>query len=480
MLVSLMANTNILYGPPGTGKTTYLLSKVEEALNNGTKSRSIGYISYTKSAVQESIQRATEKFALHTNDFPYFQTLHAFCKQQANISANNIVQLSHKRTLCELLGLTFAGSSYESDYFGMAVGDKLFQLEEVARIRQEPIGAAWMTSEDTEVDIWELERFSKAYSKFKSKELLYDFTDILVEFIKNGRCPSLDVLFIDEAQDLSKLQWDCVRKITDHCKEVYIAGDDDQAIYGWNGADVDTFINLQGNKRVLEQSYRLPSTVHSFASNICGRINTRVHKVFLPKKSDGKVEFLNSLYDVDMSTDNWLLLSRNSCFLIEYEEYCKFNGFSYQVKGNRSPANSHNFMAIRIYESLRRGKVVYEDLTKKQLTILNKNLTEKTFTKPWYEALLNMHETEIAYFRTALSKGEKFTEKPRIQINTIHGAKGQEATNVIMMLDMTKASYEHFLLIPNDEHRVFYVGATRAKENLYILNPSTQMSYTIN
>ena len=51
---------------------------------------------------------------------------------------------------------------------------------------------------------------------------------------------------VDEAQDLTPLQWDMVVKIASAVDRVYIAGDDDQAIYEWNGADVNLFQTFPG------------------------------------------------------------------------------------------------------------------------------------------------------------------------------------------------------------------------------------------
>ena len=51
-------------------------------------------------------------------------------------------------------------------------------------------------------------------------------------------CPKYDVVFIDEAQDLSPIQWKMVDILRKNSKYVILAGDDDQAIYGWAGADV--------------------------------------------------------------------------------------------------------------------------------------------------------------------------------------------------------------------------------------------------
>ena len=53
--------------------------------------------------------------------------------------------------------------------------------------------------------------------------------------------------------DLSLIQWDIVKKLEQSSKNSRIAGDDDQAIYKWNGADPETFINLEGERIILKQ-----------------------------------------------------------------------------------------------------------------------------------------------------------------------------------------------------------------------------------
>ena len=41
------------------------------------------------------------------------------------------------------------------------------------------------------------------------------------------------------------------------------------------------------------------------------------------------------------------------------------------------------------------------------------------------------------YLRKMRKNGEKLNEKPRIELSTIHAAKGGEATNVVLMTDLT-------------------------------------------
>ena len=75
-------------------------------------------------------------------------------------------------------------------------------------------------------------------------------------------CPSFKLSMLDEAQDLSPLQWDIAHAIDAKSERMYCAGDDDQAIYKWSEADVEHFINLPGGSEVLEQSFRIPRLVH--------------------------------------------------------------------------------------------------------------------------------------------------------------------------------------------------------------------------
>ena len=64
-------------------------------------------------------------------------------------------------------------------------------------------------------------------------------------------CPKYDVVFVDEAQDLSPIQWKMVDILRENSKYVILAGDDDQAIYGWAGADVLKFIATQAKKTLF-------------------------------------------------------------------------------------------------------------------------------------------------------------------------------------------------------------------------------------
>lgn len=86
----------------------------------------------------------------------------------------------------------------------------------------------------------------------------------------------------------------------------------------------------------------------------------------------------------------------------------------------------------------------------------------------WHEAMDKIPQGDRAYITALLRRGEKFNAHPRIKLSTIHGTKGGEAENVILLTDLTAAAMDQ----PGDDlHRLFYVGITRTLQNLYILEP---------
>jgi superfamily I DNA/RNA helicase len=95
----------------------------------------------------------------------------------------------------------------------------------------------------------------------------------------------------------------------------------------------------------------------------------------------------------------------------------------------------------------------------------------------WYDVLDNIDAYEIVYLRRLKDLGEDFSKEPRIRVSTIHQAKGGECDNVVVLLDLGKLVYKSYTKDPDDEHRVFYVAVTRAKQNLYIVEAQKQEGY---
>ena len=129
----------------------------------------------------------------------------------------------------------------------VASSDPILGLINLARLRKVDLRDQYNESQ-LEQD-WNTVNFvDKCLREYKESMGLFYFTDMLQHFAEGGEtfCPKFDLCFLDEAQDLSPLQWDIAHLLDKQSTKMYCAGDDDQAIYRWAGADVDHFINLPG------------------------------------------------------------------------------------------------------------------------------------------------------------------------------------------------------------------------------------------
>ena len=91
--------------------------------------------------------------------------------------------------------------------------------------------------------------------------------------------------------------------------------------------------------------------------------------------------------------------------------------------------------------------------------------------KVWYESFEGLDTLTENYIRNMRANGEMINKNPRIIMSTIHGAKGGEADKVLLLQDLTNAALETFSHDPDELHRLFYTGATRAKKELHIVDP---------
>ena len=185
------------------------------------------------------------------------------------------------------------------------------RIIQLAKLRNITISQQYDLQEHTQdVEFNKLRIIANELDSYKKQYGLIDFNDMILNFIKSDASPKFDVVFIDEAQDLSSLQWSIAKSIWDKTEDNYIAGDDDQAIFRWAGADVDSFITQTGKLLPLIQSRRIPKKVHDIAIKIIERVSNRIPKNWLPRTVEGSLTIHNAFEDVDMSSGEWMVLAR--------------------------------------------------------------------------------------------------------------------------------------------------------------------------
>lgn len=58
------------------------------------------------------------------------------------------------------------------------------------------------------VDLGFVEQLNEDLKNFKDGTGMVEYSDMISQFVDKRKCPAIDVVFLDEAQDLSPLQWD--------------------------------------------------------------------------------------------------------------------------------------------------------------------------------------------------------------------------------------------------------------------------------
>jgi DNA helicase-2/ATP-dependent DNA helicase PcrA len=500
-------------GPPGTGKTTWLLNKIDELLTAGVQPEDIVFTTFTKAGVQEALNRACDRFKFPPSRFHGFRTLHSLCYQNSP-DKGSVMLPSDWVALARTLGISFSVrfSSEEFIPVGQTRGDFLLALHSLGRVRgifdlrHQFEQRHLIHAGHKDVSFAEFEHFVMSIQAYKTDHGKIDFTDMLEDYLQHG--PDLHVPFVivDEAQDLSPLQWKVVGKITRQARAVYIAGDDDQCIHEWNGADPMPFIRLECAKSIiLPKSFRVPGLVHDLGQRIIWRVKDRLEKQYDPRAEPGTITRLKDPFPLDMRQGTWLMLARNNAYLGNYAEMCRSKGllFTSTFGAGIQPGMK---VAIDTWKALQQGRAVlksevdslynwmsardriawgskgrlkelpnkpqnYETLKNEAGLLCPKNLA-------WPEALDRIPPDIRAYLKL-VDKREGLDSRPRIHITTIHGAKGGEADNVIVMPDMTNRTHESFMLKADPEHRVFYVAVTRARSNLYLLQPHDIKAYPL-
>lgn len=464
----------VLYGPPGTGKTRRLLNMVGEHL--AEHPGRVLFCSHTRAAAQEALSRWPQENMERID----IQTLHSVCFRALKMSKAQTVDDSKLRTFGEEFGIDMEPEGLGKEFIDVLALGRARCINTMDAYEQ-----SWKPGTPSHFDA-----FVTSYNNWKDEFGYLDFNDMLSVGTKTLTAKDINysLIAIDEAQDLSTLHWMTIYRFMELCPKarVIVAGDDDQTLYTFAGADPHGMTifgeRARADAQVLSQSYRITQQVYDLAQAIIARVSRRVAKSYEPrtgldgKPAQGKVEIWPHMdhLKVDPNRDS-LLLYADRFVRGEVEPILQENAWRYTaLNGWQAPLDTKAGEALIAIAQWDNRTILEDDALRNVIRAgLSRHANEiwdrispaevlQRIRRGDY-SVLSMRISHVDYFREVQLNGPVM-----LRITTMHGAKGLQADDVHLILSLSPRAWAEAEVDADHLHRLLYTAVTRAKDNLYI------------
>ena len=287
---------------PGSGKTFVITQRIKHLITqNRISPERILVITFTKAAALEMQQRFRK--IMDENFYPVvFGTFHSIffhiLRQIYSFNASSIVKESEKyRILAEILKKipnNLMNQIYVKDEDGSTVVDTEYMskvLSEISRMKNLGENLSSCESEVCSKEIflqiyreYQLEMRRRKKVDFDDmlllcREVLLEREDILKQWQKR-----FEYILIDEFQDINPLQYEVIQMLARPQDNLFIVGDDDQAIYGFRGSKPELMFQFQKDYPNAEQillnvNYRSKQGIVEQAGKLIKRNQSRFDKL---------------------------------------------------------------------------------------------------------------------------------------------------------------------------------------------------------
>lgn len=254
----------------GSGKSRTLAYKIAYLISKGEKPESIIAFTFTEKAAESIKRRVAEalcRFGLSENivGAMFIGTLDAFCQKllgDINAKYRQFEILDQNRLVLYVMSRQYK--------LGLENGKGYFK-----RIKQ--FTEAWQTMHNENINLDDIEKYDKELfehlsrlSDLMSADGYMDFSFAIylavqelkrIDKKEGSYIEKFKYLFVDEYQDINPIQEEFIKTLSEFLDMLFVVGDDDQAIYGWRGANVQNILTFESrykdvSKHILQVNFR--------------------------------------------------------------------------------------------------------------------------------------------------------------------------------------------------------------------------------
>lgn len=450
----------------GSGKTTTLVKSVSFIKPD----KDCIFLAFNKLIANELKDRIKRK---NTE----ISTMHSFCWRNLMKSKKGKLELKSNKAYKSIEYNLKRMKDVESKKFGYYTfcAIKLLDLARQHLVEDPEDIKTLALKYDLDIDDKIVELTIRSLNTMNRSDKVFDFTDMIYRVILDEvRLPKYDVVFVDEAQDLSKSQQEIVRRIIKRNGRMIAFGDPRQAIYGFAGADSNSYNNL---KSIRKNTVELPLSINYRCAKSIVKEAQTVNPQIQP--FDGNKEGLVLRESVDNIKINDWVLCRNLKPLIILNLYLIKTGRRSYVRGSDLGSSLEkyikSFKCMTTKGLLKKIDSDIDQVVRKMLKkgIKNPSKTEKVFQMNQRKDIIRVLADESNNVTIILSNLKKvFTQqKNSVVLSTIHKSKGLENPNVFILCpELIPSQYAEQPWQLEQEDNLLYVAITRAKDKLSYIN----------
>lgn len=340
---------------PGSGKTTMLLSRTRRMINEGKDPRRILTITFSKASTRDLNLRYRTLFG--GGQMPSFSTIHGFCysilknyERRSGLYYTLIESgstVNKWRILSDLWRETFRRFPNEDQIETL--------IREISYVKNRGLDPE-VFRRDAHSPLFP--KLYAAYEGLKADRMWIDFDDMITLVPKIFRKdPSLlravqntyDYVQVDEGQDTSKGQLEIIDAVVKPHRNFFIVADDDQAIYGFRGADFNELLALprrypELKTYYLSKNFRSTKTIVAASDRFIRQNTARYDKTPIAVREEGPDIRIAELNHLDAQYRYILreienrdlrdvaILYRNHLCAVGLVEYLERHGVSFTSK----------------------------------------------------------------------------------------------------------------------------------------------------